>query len=426
MKLSEELLNKIKVKKTEVSDALRANDLAKAEAGKKELDDLQKEYEMALEIEAEDVTNALPDPVPSGLKPVKPEAQKDSTAEFADMARHGFTNMMTEGTKATGGYTVPDDIQTRIETYRDATFSLRKLVSVENVTTQKGERTFKKRKKRTGLIKTGEAEAAQKLADIEFERQSYDIEKYSGYLAITEELLDDSDANLTETIVQDIGEEARVTDNIEILAILDANQETVKEVTGYYDLMPVVINDLGSTFANTSTLVVNDTGATWLYSLKDGDGRPLVMPDVTNAAKKIIACGPYRLTVEVIPNNDLPNAADGSTPIYVGDFKEAVRIFDRKRTTIKRSDTASVGNLNAFAEDLQLFKPVMRADYVIRDKEAYRRCKVTKETLKAAGIEPNVETQATDQRNAVAQATDQRNAVAQATDQQNAAAQEKE
>nr|DAF56863.1 MAG TPA: major capsid protein [Siphoviridae sp. cteEJ17] len=403
MKLSEELLNKIKVKKTEVSDALRANDLAKAEAGKKELDDLQKEYEMALEIEAEDVTNALPDPVPSGLKPVKPEAQKDSTAEFADMARHGFTNMMTEGTKATGGYTVPDDIQTRIETYRDATFSLRKLVSVENVTTQKGERTFKKRKKRTGLIKTGEAEAAQKLADIEFERQSYDIEKYSGYLAITEELLDDSDANLTETIVQDIGEEARVTDNIEILAILDANQETVKEVTGYYDLMPVVINDLGSTFANTSTLVVNDTGATWLYSLKDGDGRPLVMPDVTNAAKKIIACGPYRLTVEVIPNNDLPNAADGSTPIYVGDFKEAVRIFDRKRTTIKRSDTASVGNLNAFAEDLQLFKPVMRADYVIRDKEAYRRCKVTKETLKAAGIEPNVETQATEQQNAVAQ-----------------------
>lgn len=403
MKLSEELLNKIKVKKTEVSDALRANDLAKAEAGKKELDDLQKEYEMALEIEAEDVTNALPDPVPSGLKPVKPEAQKDSTAEFADMARHGFTNMMTEGTKATGGYTVPDDIQTRIETYRDATFSLRKLVSVENVTTQKGERTFKKRKKRTGLIKTGEAEAAQKLADIEFERQSYDIEKYSGYLAITEELLDDSDANLTETIVQDIGEEARVTDNIEILAILDANQETVKEVTGYYDLMPVVINDLGSTFANTSTLVVNDTGATWLYSLKDGDGRPLVMPDVTNAAKKIIACGPYRLTVEVIPNNDLPNAADGSTPIYVGDFKEAVKIFDRKRTTIKRSDTASVGNLNAFAEDLQLFKPVMRADYVIRDKEAYRRCKVTKETLKAAGIEPNVETQATEQQNAVAQ-----------------------
>ena len=413
MKLSEELSNKIKVKKTEVSDALRANDLAKAEAGKKELDDLQKEYEMALEIEAEDVTNALPDPVPSGLNPVKPEARKDSTAEFANMARHGFTNTMTEGTKAAGGYTVPDDIQTRIETYRDAVFSLRKLVSVENVTTQKGERTFKKRKKRTGLIKTGEAEATQKLADIEFERQSYNIEKYSGYLAITEELLDDSDANLTETIVQDIGEEARVTDNIEILAILDANQETVKEVTGYYDLMPVVINDLGSTFANTSTLVVNDTGATWLYSLKDGDGRPLVMPDVTNAAKKIIACGPYRLTVEVIPNNDLPNAADGSTPIYVGDFKEAARIFDRKRTTIKRSDTASVGNLNAFAEDLQLFKPVMRADYVIRDKEAYRRCKVTKETLKAAGIEPNVETQATDQRNAVAQATDQQNAAAQ-------------
>lgn len=404
MKLSEELLNKIKAKKTEVSDALRANDLAKAEAGKKELDDLQKEYEMALEIEAEDVTNALPDPVPSGLNPVKPEAQKDSTVEFANMARHGFMNTMTEGTKATGGYTVPDDIQTRIETYRDATFSLRELVSVENVTTQKGERTFKKRKKRTGLIKTGEAEAAQKLADIEFERQSYNIEKYTGFIAITEELLDDSDANITETIIQDIGEEARITDNVEILAILDANQEQVKEVTSYYDLLPVVITGLGSTFANSSTLVVNDTGAAWLYGLKDGNGRPLVTPDVTAAAKNVAAFGPYRLRVEIIPNKDMPNAADGSTPIYVGDFKEAAKIFDRKRTTIKKSDTASIGDLNAFAEDLQLFKPVVRTDYVIRDKEAYRRCKVTKETLIAAKIDPEVETQsATEQQNAAAQ-----------------------
>lgn len=403
MKLSEELLNKIKAKKTEVSDALRANDLAKAEAGKKELDDLQKEYEMALEIEAEDVTNALPDPAPSKLNPVNPEAQKDSTAEFANMARHGFTNMMTEGTKASGGYTVPDDIQTRIETYRDATFSLRKLVSVENVTTQKGERTFKKRKKRTGLIKTGEAEAAQKLADIEFERQSYNIEKYTGFIAITEELLDDSDANLTETITQDIGEDARITDNVEILAILDANQEQVKEVTSYYDLLPVVITGLGSTFANTSTLVVNDTGAAWLYGLKDGNGRPLVTPDVTAAAKNVAAFGPYRLRVEIVPNKDMPNAADGSTPIYVGDFKEAVKIFDRKQIVIKKSDTASIGDLNAFAEDLQLFKPVVRTDYVIRDKEAYRRCKVTKETLTAAGIDPEVETQATEQQNAVAQ-----------------------
>lgn len=403
MKLSEELLNKIKAKKTEVSDALRANDLAKAEAGKKELDDLQKEYEMTLEIEAEDVTSTLPDPVPNGLNPVNPKTPKDSTAEFANMARHGFTNTMTEGTKASGGYTVPDDIQTRIETYRDATFSLRKLVSVENVTTQKGERTFKKRKKRTGLIKTGEAEAARKLADISFERQAYNIEKYTGFIAVTEELLDDSDANLTETIVQDIGEEARVTDNIEILAILDKNQEKVKEVTSYYDLLPVVITGLGSTFANSSTLVVNDTGAAWLYGLKDGNGRPLVTPDVTAAAKNVAAFGPYRLRVEIIPNKDMPNAADGSTPIYVGDFKEAAKIFDRKRTTIKKSDTASIGDLNAFAEDLQLFKPVVRVDYVIRDKEAYRRCKVTKETLTAAGIDPEVETQATEQQNAVAQ-----------------------
>lgn len=386
MKLSEQILNKIKVKKAEVHDALKANDLARAEAGKEELDDLQKEYDLAVEIEEDDVTNAQPEPAPYGLIKVSKDP-KDSTAEFANMARHGFVNTMTEGTKSSGGYTVPEDIQTRIETYRDATFSMRNLVSVENVTTDTGERTFKKRKKRTGLVKANEAETAKQLKEIEFERQSYSIEKYTGFVAITEELMEDSDANLTETIIQDIGEEARVTDNTEILAVLNANQETVKEVTGYYDLLKLVVEELGSTFANSSTLVVNDTGASWLYGLRDGDGRPLITPDVTTAAKKVAAFGPYRLTVEVIPNNDMPNAVDGSTPIYVGDFKESAKIFDRKRITIKKSDTASIGDLNAFAQDLQLFKPTMRADYVIRDKEAYRRCKVTAATLAATAAE---------------------------------------
>ena len=65
---------------------------------------------------------------------------KDSTAEFAQAARVGFhvQNSMSEGSKADGGYTVPEDIQTRINKYKESKFSLGQLVRKESVKTGKG------------------------------------------------------------------------------------------------------------------------------------------------------------------------------------------------------------------------------------------------------------------------------------------------
>lgn len=63
---------------------------------------------------------------------------------------------MNEGTEADGGYTVPNDIQTRINKYKEAKFSLGQLVRKESVKTVKGSRTFKKRSQQTGFKKVGE------------------------------------------------------------------------------------------------------------------------------------------------------------------------------------------------------------------------------------------------------------------------------
>lgn len=63
---------------------------------------------------------------------------------------------MSEGSKADGGYTVPEDIQTRINKYKESKFSLGQLVRKESVKTEKGSRTFKKRSQQTGFTKVGE------------------------------------------------------------------------------------------------------------------------------------------------------------------------------------------------------------------------------------------------------------------------------
>ena len=79
---------------------------------------------------------------------------------------------MNEGTAADGGYTVPEDIQTRINERRTAKTSLIDLVDVENVTTNKGSRTFKKRTQQTGFTKIGEGGKLSAGSTPQFERMS--------------------------------------------------------------------------------------------------------------------------------------------------------------------------------------------------------------------------------------------------------------
>ena len=119
----------------------------KAQAAKDELVKLQQQFDILKDLED---TEPLE---PQNRVPLTP---KDRTKEFADAARSGFRNSMNEGTPAEGGYTVPEVIQTRINERRTAKASLITLVDVENVTTNKGSRTFKKRAQQTGFTKVGE------------------------------------------------------------------------------------------------------------------------------------------------------------------------------------------------------------------------------------------------------------------------------
>lgn len=74
-------------------------------------------------------------------------------------------------------------------------------------------------------------------------------------------------------------------------------------------------------------------------------------------------------------NKDLPNDTTAGTkaPIIIGDLKEAIQFFDRQKTTIKASDVA----MNAFENDLTLFRAIEREDVKMRDAEAFVYGQVT-------------------------------------------------
>lgn len=345
-------------------------DLDKATALMSEIKDLQKEYD--LEKEMYEMDKAENEPTPEQAeKAVKENKQDDAVKKFLRAARAGFPKAtMTEGTDADGGYTVPEDIRTQIEKYRDAKFSLRQLVRVNNVTTKSGAYTFKARADQTGFSEIAEGGNVGAAATPKFERVSWTIKKYGGYLPVTNELLKDSDANIVNTVVEWMGDEARVTDNKNILAVMKTFTAKTLTADGILDELKTIINvDLGQAFAGTVSIVTNDNGLNILDALKDANGLPLLTPNPQDAMKKQIRAGANVIPLVVVPNADLPNDTT-KIPFFVGDMREAIDLRDRQAMEIISSNTAVVGTLNAFEDDLNIWRGILREGVVKRDAKA--------------------------------------------------------
>ena len=348
-------------------------DLAKAKEILDEIDKLQEEYEVekrlfenekeSAKLSEEDVAK-----IEKNIAEKKEDKEEeDSVQKFAKQIRN-IAKGLNEGTPADGGYTVPEDISTMVEERREAKASLIDLVSVETVTTNKGSRTFKKRSQQKGFTKVGEGGKITSTSTPQFERMDYVISKYAGYLPITNELLEDTDTNIVNIIVEWLGDESRVTRNKIILDLIKTQDEV--ELDGLDDIKKVLNVTLGSVFKSTSVIVTNDDGLQYLDTLKDNDGKYLLQPNPANPMEMRLAAGAITVPVKVIPNADLATTSN-KIPFIIGDLKEGIRFFDRKQLTINTSNVAAIGELNAFEEDLTLFRGIEREDCKIRDEEAF-------------------------------------------------------
>lgn len=400
-----ELLDKINAKKDEVRSLAEEGKLEEAKKAKDELKDLQTQFDLLKDLDDEKVKD------PEDKKPAG--EPKDAVKEFAAAARRGFKpqDTMKEGTPADGGYTVPEDIRTKINTYKESKFSLLQLVTREPVETDKGERTFKKRSQQTGFTKVGEGGKIGAKSTPQFERLAYEIAKYAGYFPVTNELLADSDQNITNTLIQWIGDESRVTANNLIMEQI--NTKTAENLANLDGIKKALNVTLGSAFKPTSVIVTNDNGLQWLDTLKDKQDRPLLAPSPAAPMQMQLAVGASYIPVKVVPNMDLPNGvgyaktadtdvkagkdyytlsegvytkvdspvkanietyyevSESRIPMIIGDLKEGIIYFDRQILSIMVSNIAAIGNLNAFEEDLTIYRAIEREDVQVRDVQAF-------------------------------------------------------
>lgn len=287
--------------------------------------------------------------------------QKLTEAEASVLEQ--FKAALSENTGEDGGYIVPEDITTAINELKKTVDNLEQYVTVEPVKTNKGARTLERRADSTPFAPLSEYGSPNAMAEIsspQFDRLPYEIEDYAGFLPVPNDLLSDTDQALEAYLRRWIAKKSKATRNSLILAAL--NGLTKVTFTSEDDIKKTLNVDLDPAFSAVATIYTNQDGFNHLDQLKDGDGRPLLQPDPTNATQKRLFGRP----VVVLSNKTIATTAEGLVPFIVGDLKEAVVLFDRQQMSL---DMTKEGG-NAWRTNTTEFRAIEREDVKVWDSEA--------------------------------------------------------
>ncbi|MFJ5625441.1 phage major capsid protein [Peribacillus loiseleuriae] len=372
------MLSEINNKKTEARKLVMENKIDEAKKAKDELIELQNKFDIAKDLFDEEEKQQQ---TAAQNKAKKPEDQKKKYLNsFVNLFKSTVLktsvnnedievyNMMTEADPTAGvsdgGLTVPQDIRTQIKELRRAGDALEPLVNVEPVSTLSGSRVIEVNADEVPFDNVEEAAQFPDADTPEFKNLAYKVLKKGGILKITRELLQDTAENILGYLRKWISKKSRVTRNFMILAQLDASfgGEKTKKLANLDDFKKIFNVTLDPAIALTSKVLTNQDGFNWLDNLKDADGKYVLQPNPVNKTEQLLF-GRYPVTTV---SNKVLKSTGNKYPFYIGDFKEAITIFDRETLSIEFSTEA--GDL--WGKDLTGVKVRERLDIKTVDEEA--------------------------------------------------------
>ena len=400
-----ELLAAINAKKAEIRGLVKDGKTAEAKKAKEALVDMQERFDILMDME-DDAEDDIRDKVNGGKAKVIGGAEKpkkgDIVRAFVNRIVYGLRkrelpeedaaimDMMTEADanddgESDGGFTVPQDIQTDIIQLRRTSDDLEQFVNVEGVRTLSGSRVIEIDADATPWDDVDEGEAFPEAATPKFRQIKYKITKKGGILKTTRELLQDTAENILAYLNKWIAKKSRATRNAAILKKLaEITDGKLVEVSTFDDFKDVFNVQLDASIAASSIVLTNQSGFNYLDKLKDKDGNYIIQADVTDKTKRLLF-GVYPIHVvsnKTLKNTDNKKGGDGadkdtvisvSYPIYMGDLKEAITLFDREKISVELSTEA--GDL--WAKDLTGIKVRDRFDVQSVDDTAVIGGKIT-------------------------------------------------
>ena len=399
----QKLLKAINDKKNEVKSLVNDGKLDKAKAAKEELRELQEKFDLLFDLEDEEHEE-----IENKVKTGKAEEvggekvdKKNRVKSFVNIIKAGFLhqepdeedvtvykNALSTDTTAgasgeTGiGVTVPEDIRTEIIELRRAEDNLEQYVNVEGVTTKTGSRNIEVDADSTPFDNVDEAAEFPDMEEPNFKKITYAIKKKGGILKITAELFEDTAANVMAYINKWIAKKTKATRNAVILKVLDEITSEKELVVSNIDSLKDIFNEkLDPAVAATSVVITNQSGFNYLDKLKDSDGNYILQKDPTQQTKGKLLFGEYpiiklskrTLKSEAILDTDGKTVKGYKHPVYCGDLKEAITLFDRNVLTIDLNDKGA----GLWEKDMTGIKVRDRFDVQAVDEKAVVKGEIT-------------------------------------------------
>lgn len=401
----QKLLKAITDKKNEVKSLVKDGKLEKAKAAKEELKELQEKFDLLCDLEdeaLEGIEGKVKDGTAKVIGGEKKTDKKNLVRSFVNIVKSGFLhrepkeedvevykNALTsdatpdEDTGEMGiGVTIPEDIRTDIIELRRSEDNLEQYVNVEGVVTKSGTRNIEVNAESVPFDNVDEAGEFPDMDEPKFKAIKYNIKKMGGILKMTAELFEDTAQNIMAYINKWIAKKTKTTRNAAILKVLNAMTAGKEVVVSNIDSLKDIFNEqLDPAIAATSIVITNQSGFNYLDKLKDSDGNYILQKDPTQQTKGKLLFGEYRIvrlskkTLKSTPiyGTDKTTITGYKHPIFCGDLKEAVTLFDRNVLTIDMNDKGA----GLWEKDMTGIKVRDRFDVQPVDEEAVIKGEIT-------------------------------------------------
>lgn len=271
-----------------------------------------------------------------------------------------------------GGFLVPEEIDHAIHEYSRAVMPLADLLGQMTVNSNSGWFPVATNPSK-GMTKMGsEVTQITTSEQPEFRRVSYVLSTYADWLPISNELASDEVSNLFGYISNFYARKYVLTRNELALAALDKlTAGAIKKTDDALALLKTALNvELDPEISVLSTILTNQSGFNYLDSLKDDNGRPLLMPDPTQSTGYLFKGRPVKVASNaVLPNRTVTDT--GATkgdyyPIYVGNFEQYATLFTRQALELASTDVGG----SAFRTNSIEVRGIARLDCQIFDAAA--------------------------------------------------------
>ncbi|MGV3155522.1 phage major capsid protein [Staphylococcus simulans] len=242
------------------------------------------------------------------------------------------------------GVTIPEDIKYIPEKEVKTVQDLSELVQKTSVSTASGKYPILKRAN-AKFNTVAELEKNPELARPEFETISWEVDTYRGSIPISQEALDDSVANLTAIVSENINEQKINTLNEKIGAVLKAfNPASITDVDDLKEIINVKLDP-----GYDRQIICTQSFYQKLDTLKDGNGRYLLQDSIINTAGNTV----LGMNVTVVRDDLL--GENGDALAFIGDVKRGVLFADRTDVSVQWIENEVYGKylMGAFRFDVK-------------------------------------------------------------------------